>query len=107
MSFELIVKIKISPNAVVTWIHGPWFADRLYEGMFTKHGMSKGVVDDALAELRREGLVQTQGDGEPEMCVDTRRGEFLKSEFCRIADISSPPDSDAGFRLIRMFRSSS
>lgn len=106
MSFELSIKVKISPNAVVTWIHGPWYADAIYEGLRANHGMSKKNVDDALAELRREGLVQSRADGEPEMCFDTRRGDFLKAEFCRLAEIDSPPDARAGMRLVMMFQTS-
>lgn len=106
MAFELSIKVKISPNAVVTWMHGPWYADAIYEGMRANHGMSKKNVDDALTELRREGLAQIRADGEPEMCVDTRRGEYLKAEFCRMADIHSPPDAGAGMRLVMMFQPS-
>lgn len=106
MGFELSLKIRISPNAVATWIYGPWYADRLYEGMRVKHGMSKDNVDDALAELRRESLIQTRRYGEPEMCIDTRRGDYLRGEFCSLADINSPPDPDAALRLIGMFQPS-
>lgn len=107
MPFELSIKIQISPNAVVTWIHGPWYADAIYEGLSANHGLSKKNVDAALEELRREGLAQARADGEPEMCVDTRRGEYLKAEFCRIAEIHSPPDAKAGMRLVSMFLASS
>ena len=103
MPFELSIKIQISPNAVVTWIHGPWYADAIYEGLRANHGLSKQNVDASLAELRREGLAQTRADGEPEMCIDTRRGEYLKAEFCRMAEIHSPPDAGAGMRLVSMF----
>ena len=104
MVLELGIKIKMSPDAVVTWIHGPWYSTAIYEGMATNHGMSREDVDASLAELRREGLIQTRPDGEPEMCIDTRRGGYLKAEFCRAADIPSPPDLGAGARLVRMFQ---
>jgi len=101
---ELGIRIKMSPDAVVTWIHGPWYSAAIYEGMAADHGMSRKDVDASLAELRREGLIQARPDGEPEMCIDTRRGGYLKAEFCRAADIPSPPDLGAGVRLVRMFQ---
>lgn len=103
MSFELSIKVKISPNAVVTWIHGPWYADAIYEGMRANHGLSKKNIDEALTELRQEGLIQTRKQSDPEMCVDTRRGEFLRGEFSRLAAIDRPPDAGAGMRLVRLF----
>ena len=101
---KLSITLDLSLNAIVTWIHGPWYAYRLYEGLDAKHGMSKDKVDIALAELRREGLIENAwGGDEPEVCIDTHRGQYLKSEFCALAAIDSPPDADAGTRLARMF----